>query len=122
MLLFNRMFQEISTNIQIEVKAQSGQINNYHITFDPDCTGNIPSDACKVDIEQRRDFNGTITLNEYYGRETEVIEISVQGIKEYLTLNVDIIKCSCGKREELHSEHCSGQKLQCGTCICDKSR
>lgn len=119
------LFQEISTSIKLDVGVKSGHGNNFQIKFHPDCTKSVHDVACKVETEERRDFTGTITLTEYYGKDTELIDISVQGMTEKLTLNVEVIRCACEESEDNivdNLEHCSGQKFQCGVCICDKSR
>ncbi|KOB67435.1 Integrin beta [Operophtera brumata] len=118
-------YKEISTNIKLDVVVRSGQRNNFQIKFHPDCTKKDHGDDCKVETGERRDFTGTITLTEYYGKDTELIDISVQGMTEKLTLNVEVIKCACEEDEENKADnlkYCSGQKLQCGVCICGESR
>lgn len=70
------------------------------------------------------DFKATIKILDYIGVDNFQIDIVPEGIKEKLTLDIEIVKhCECEKFDETNSTICyNGGNYTCGICKCDTNR
>lgn len=90
------------------------------MTFEPDCLEEA-SDKCIVH-KGRHDFVGTIKILGDIDKRNFSVYIMIGGIKEMLTLDIDVIKnCECNTTDK--SPICNGfGDRRCGMCECTPGR
>lgn len=99
------------------------------IKYNPDCTSKRPENdvylksQCTVSHGKEKSLTGTISLLKYYKKDKISIDIAIEGIKERLILDVQVIDCNCAKQPEAESKYCHGNGTKiCGTCDCNPDR
>lgn len=107
----------------------SGRRKNFQISFDPDCTECTDSDcirdlgACNVTKMEPKDIKGTIKVLEYDGYDEATIDVTIEGIAEKLTLDINIINnCTCENDAEKISKYCDDERRECGVCQCKEPK
>ncbi|CAG9784616.1 unnamed protein product, partial [Diatraea saccharalis] len=116
--LLEKIYEEITRPVKLKINFKSGQREKFHIIFNPDCV-NADTD-CKVKNGQEKRFKGTIKLLDYFGVNKTTIDVVIEGIKEKIILEVNIIKdCECASKGIAEAIECSkAGTFQCGICQC----
>ncbi|RVE54652.1 hypothetical protein evm_000773 [Chilo suppressalis] len=117
--LLEKIYDEITKPVKLKVHFKPGERENFHISFDPDCV-NANTD-CKVKNGQEKHFKGTIKVLNYFDEDKTSINITFEGIKEKITLDIKIIKeCECTSKGIPKAVECSeAGTFECGICQCN---
>ncbi|CAK1549666.1 unnamed protein product [Leptosia nina] len=117
--ILSSIYQEITSNLKLRINMKSEYREYFEISFNPDCLSKNDRD-CKVKPGEEKEMNGTIKLLKYFSGEHKSIDVIIEGIKEKLTLDIEIIE-SCNCRSEADSKFCSSRGTKrCGICECNK--
>ncbi|XP_068621175.1 integrin beta-PS-like [Battus philenor] len=113
------IYEKITQKIKLEVK--SAYRKKIEIKFDPDCLEE-QGNECLVKKGMQTDFNGTIKLLDFVKEDNILVDVLIGGIKEKLTLDIDIInKCNC--ETTVNASICNYfGKRRCGVCECTPGR
>lgn len=102
----------------MKVDIEGGNRQNLQISFDPDCKNPLGSD-CDVKKEQEKKIVGTLKVD---GVNNISLVVTIEGISEKLSLDVEIIQeCECEKKA-VKSDYCYGEPRSCGKCKCGNER
>ncbi|CAH0603376.1 unnamed protein product [Chrysodeixis includens] len=116
------IYEKISKKIKLNYIVKSGQKKNIEITLNPDCTRDSAGAECDVEMGKELQLEGTVKVSEYISNNV-LIDITVEGISEKLTLDIEVIKsCGCETKVEESSDYCHGEKRFCGECSCSSRR
>ncbi|XP_013181029.1 PREDICTED: integrin beta-PS-like [Papilio xuthus] len=117
--ILKNIYEEITQKIKLEVKSE--YIKKLDITFKPDCFTSEENE-CNVKKGEQINFTGTIKLLDQVPSRKFTIDVLIGGIKEKLTLNMNVInKCNCPTVE--NSTDCSSfGNRRCGICECYPGR
>ncbi|KAL4715135.1 hypothetical protein ACJJTC_012182 [Scirpophaga incertulas] len=120
--ILNKIYNEITRTIKLKTNMKSGQRSNFYLSFNPNCA--IANDDCSVKTDQVKEITGTIKLLQYFGINNTTVTIGIEGIKEKLILDIEIINyCECEHSGVKEAPECSDAgTFQCGICKCDPKR
>lgn len=98
--------------------------NNFLISFHPNCTETKNNNLnCNVKKGEEIKFTGKITLLKNITDETTTVDIVVEGIKEKVTLDINLIQdCECPNDIPKAPDCSNAGTLKCGICECDENR
>ncbi|CAH2066168.1 unnamed protein product, partial [Iphiclides podalirius] len=117
--ILKTIYEKITQRIKFDIKSEYRK--NIEVKFEPDCFVNT-SDSCIVHKGQEMNFVGSIKLLCDVEKDNFLVDVMIGGIKENLTLDIDVIKrCNC--ETDIKSEECNSfGNRRCGICECSPGR
>ncbi|XP_045511629.1 integrin beta-PS-like isoform X2 [Colias croceus] len=118
--ILRSIYEDITSNLKININMKRMYRNMLKITTEPDCITTNNDRQCVVKQNQEKKINATIELLQYDNNITKMsIDIVVEGIKEKLNLDINLIStCNCESEE--NSKMCTyNGKKRCGICECN---
>ncbi|KAL0848939.1 hypothetical protein ABMA28_013333 [Loxostege sticticalis] len=122
--LLTNIYEDITRTIKLKVNMKSEHRNNFLISFHPNCTETKNNNLnCNVKKGEEIKFTGKITLLKNITDETATVDIVVEGIKEKVTLDINLIQdCECPNDIPKAPDCSNAGTLKCGICECDENR
>ncbi|CAH3842435.1 integrin beta pat-3-like isoform X1 [Pieris brassicae] len=119
--ILKSIYKDITSQLKLRVNMNSEYRDYFNISFNPDCisrTTNSP--PCKMRPGGEKKIKATIKLLKYFPDKNISIGLVNEGIREELTINVEMIE-SCGCKREENSSLCSSSGTKrCGICECNE--
>ncbi|CAH3842726.1 unnamed protein product [Pieris brassicae] len=109
--ILKSIYKDITSQLKLRVNMNSEYRDYFNISFNPDCisrTTNSP--PCKMRPGGEKKIKATIKLLKYFPDKNISIGLVNEGIREELTINVEMIE-SCGCKREENSSLCSSSVL-----------